>query len=100
MIVIDEFSQLSDQWFAEHAGIPGAASNDKIITSTGKRSTQRKDHMFKLAAEALLGEKERGYTNATMDAGTCSAFCMMLKFTKSECAIGMNRKNIYAALTD
>ena len=69
-MIISEVEQLSDLWFAEHAGVPGSASNDKIITSTGKRSTQRKDHMYKLTAEALLGEKEHGYTNPTMDEGT------------------------------
>jgi hypothetical protein len=69
-MIISEVEQLSDEWFAEHAGIPGASSMDKIITSTGKPSTQRKDLMYKLCAEALLGEKERGYTNPTMDEGT------------------------------
>jgi hypothetical protein len=69
-MIISMVEQLSDRWFREHAGKPGAGSNDKILTSTGKRSTQRKDHMFKLTAEALLGEKERGYTNSTMDVGT------------------------------
>jgi hypothetical protein len=69
-MIISDCVQLSDSWFQEHAGKPGAGSNDKIITSTGKRSTQRKDHLYKLTAEALLGEKERGYTNSTMDEGT------------------------------
>jgi hypothetical protein len=69
-MIISMVDQLSYEWFAEHAGKPGAGSNDKIITSTGKRSTQRKDHLYKLTAEALLGEKEHGYTNSTMDEGT------------------------------
>jgi hypothetical protein len=69
-MIISMVEQLSDRWFQEHAGKPGAGSNDKIITSTGKRSTQRKDHLYKLTAEALLGEKEHGYTNSTMDEGT------------------------------
>ena len=70
MIVEDSFPQLSELWFKNHAGIPGASSMNKIITSTGKRSTQRKDYMYKLAAESLLGVRELGYTNAAMEEGT------------------------------
>ena len=69
MIVIEDIIQLSDEWFFEHAGIPGASSMDKIITSSGKPSSQRKDLMFKLAAEKLLGVKEQGYSNQTMEEG-------------------------------
>ena len=69
-MIISDCIQLSDEWFTEHAGIPGASSMDKIITSTGKRSTQRKDYLYKLAAESLLGVREPGYTNANMDEGT------------------------------
>jgi len=69
-MIVSDCIQLSDAWFTEHAGVPGASSMDKIITSTGKRSTQRKDYMYKLAAESLLGVRESGYTNATMDEGT------------------------------
>ena len=83
-MIISDCIQLSDEWFTEHAGIPGASSMDKIITSTGKRSTQRKDYMYKLAAESLLGVREAGYTNAAMEEGTareeesrdCFAFLM------------------------
>jgi len=69
-MIISNCLQLSESWFIEHAGIPGASSMDKIITSTGKRSTQRKDYMYKLAAESMLGVRESGYTNAAMEEGT------------------------------
>jgi len=69
-MIISTVKQLSFEWFAEHAGIPGASSMDKIITSTGKPSSSRKDLIHKLTAEALLGEKEKGYTNPIMDEGT------------------------------
>ena len=69
-MIISNCVQLSDEWFTEHAGVPGASSMDKIITSTGKRSTQRKDYMYRLAAESLLGVRESGYTNAAMEEGT------------------------------
>ena len=69
-MIISDCIQLSDEWFKNHAGVPGASSMNKIITSTGKRSTQRKDYMYKLAAEALLGVRDTGYTNPIMDIGT------------------------------
>ena len=69
-MIVSDCIQLSEEWFTEHAGIPGASSMDKIITSTGKRSTQRKDYMYKLAAESMLGVRESGYTNAAMEEGT------------------------------
>ena len=69
-MIISNCLQLSESWFIEHAGIPGASSMDKIITSTGKRSTQRKDYMYRLAAESMLGVRESGYTNAAMEEGT------------------------------
>ena len=69
-MITSDCVQLSPEWFSEHAGIPGASTMDKIITSTGKPSTQRKDLMYKLCAESLLGEKEQGYSNATMEEGT------------------------------
>ena len=52
-MITSDCVQLSPEWFSEHAGIPGASTMDKIITSTGKPSTQRKDLMYKLAAEAM-----------------------------------------------
>ena len=42
MLVMDEIEQLSPKWFQEHAGIPGASSFDKIVTTKGEQSKQRK----------------------------------------------------------
>lgn len=69
MIIIDDFEQLSPEWFAEHAGKPGAASFDKIITTTGAPSKQREKLLYKLAGETLIGYMENGYTSYAMQTG-------------------------------
>lgn len=56
MIILD-VEQGSDLWFKARAGIPTASSFDKIITSTGKASTQGKAYMSKLIAEHFMGDK-------------------------------------------
>lgn len=96
-MIISDCKQLEPEWFAEHAGIPGASSMDKIITSTGKPSTQRKDLQYKLCAEALLGEKEQGYTNPAMDEGTAredeSRSMFEFMYDVEVCQVGMCYKN-------
>jgi len=69
MIIIDDIDQLSDQWFKIKAGIPSAASFDKIITSKGAPSTQRKKYLYQLAGEAIIGTKTETYTNSAMQRG-------------------------------
>ena len=56
MITLD-VEQCSDEWLAARAGIPTASCFDKIITSTGKKSTQAKTYMMKLIAEHFTKEK-------------------------------------------
>jgi putative phage-type endonuclease len=56
MIKLD-VEQLSDEWFAARCGIPSASNFDKIITSTGKKSTQADAYMNTLLAEYITGEK-------------------------------------------
>ncbi|SOB60611.1 Exonuclease [Pseudodesulfovibrio profundus] len=69
MIAVTDFEQGTPEWFAARAGVPSASCFDKIVTSKGKRSTQRKAYMFQLAGEAILGEKAESYTNAAMERG-------------------------------
>ncbi len=68
MIIID-CPQLSDAWFQEKAGVPSAGSFSKIVTTKGARSIQRKKYLYQLAAEAITGVKEQGYSNANMEEG-------------------------------
>lgn len=69
MIIID-CEQLSDKWFAEKAGVPGASNFNKIVTGKGDPSKQRQGYMYQLAAEAITGQVEQGYTNLNMEEGT------------------------------
>lgn len=70
MIVERSFQQGSPEWMAARCGSPGASSLDKIITSTGKTSTQRKQYLYKMAGEKLLGKKEESFSSPAMARGT------------------------------
>lgn len=61
--------QGTDDWFAAKCGKVGASSFNKIITSKGARSTQRKAHIYALAGEILTGKKAESYSNAHMQNG-------------------------------
>lgn len=68
MIILD-IPQQSEEWFSARCGIPSASNFKKIITSTGKPSTQAKKYMYQLAGERLLGRKEETYSNYHMERG-------------------------------
>lgn len=53
---IIQCEQNSDEWFQARLGIPTASEFSKIITSTGKASTQANDYMNRLLAEWMAGE--------------------------------------------
>jgi len=67
--IIDHCIQGSEEWFKKRVGSVGASSINKIITSTGKRSTQRKAYMYQLAGEIITGVKAESYSNANMEEG-------------------------------
>ena len=54
-MIIHPAPQGSVEWFSARAGIPTASNFDKIITATGKPSSQAEGYMFKLIAERMLG---------------------------------------------
>lgn len=62
-----DIPQGSPEWFAVKAGVPGASSFNKIITSKGEPSKQAKGYKYELAAEAITGKSE-GYSNNFMQA--------------------------------
>lgn len=68
-MIIFNCEQLSDEWFAARAGLPTASNFDKIITSKGEQSKQRKKYLHQLAGEKITGVKENGYVNAAMERG-------------------------------
>ena len=68
MIVVD-MEQGSPEWFESRLGNPGASSFDKIVTSTGKSSTQRQKYLYQLAGEIITGQKSDNYQNGYMTRG-------------------------------
>lgn len=68
MLIIN-CEQGSEQWFKEKLGKPSASNISKIITNSGKPSTQRTGYLYTLAGEILTGRQEEGYKNANMELG-------------------------------
>lgn len=61
--------QGTPEWFEARKGIPTSSEFDKIITTTGKPSTQRTKYMWKLAGQRVGGVIEEGYQSQAMIRG-------------------------------
>lgn len=62
--------QGTDEWFAARLGKWTASNFSKIVTTTGKPSTQAKTQNSILVSENILGEKqENNFTSEAMDRG-------------------------------
>jgi len=70
MKILTDLEQGSDEWLAARLGIPTASNFSKLITSTGKKSTQLDGYARTLAAETLMGKPEEGFKSGWMDRGT------------------------------
>jgi len=68
-IEIIEGLQGTPEWLAFRCGSVGASSISKIVTSTGKASTQRKGYLYQMAAETITKEKTETYSNKNMEDG-------------------------------
>jgi len=68
MIILDT-PQYSPEYWAAKAGIPSASKFSQIVTTDGSRSKQRKDLLYQLAGEAILGKAEEGYQSYAMQIG-------------------------------
>ena len=68
MIIID-CEQNSETWWKTKAGVPGASSFSKIVTSKGEPSKQAQEYLYQLAAEATTGKVEQGYQSQAMTEG-------------------------------
>jgi hypothetical protein len=64
-----EMEQRSAEWYKVRCGIPTASSFDKIITTQGKPSTQRKKYLYQLAGERLGGVVDETYQSFAMQQG-------------------------------
>lgn len=69
MILIN-CEQGSPEWFAARLGIPTASGFDKIITPTGRPSTQAEGYMNRLLAEWLMGKPVDIEKSEWMERGT------------------------------
>lgn len=67
---IIECEQGTPEWHLARRGVPTASNFSKIITSTGKRSTQREKYMYELAGEKLGAIVEETYQSFAMQRGT------------------------------
>ena len=55
-MIISQYEQRSPEWFNERLGCVTASNASKIITATGKPSTQAKAYMYQLLAEWEAGK--------------------------------------------
>jgi exodeoxyribonuclease (lambda-induced) len=53
---IHDVGQRTEEWFKLRAGIPTASEAGKLVTSTGKKSSQITDYSYQLAAELYAGK--------------------------------------------
>lgn len=66
MEIIRDIKQGTDEWMALRVGSVGASSLSKIITSTGKRSSQRKSFLYQMAAEKITKKNTETYCSKSM----------------------------------
>lgn len=68
-MVIVEGDQSTPEWNALRIGNPGASSFKKIVTTKGEPSKSRKEYLYELAGEIIIGKKQEGYSNHHMEEG-------------------------------
>ena len=61
--------QRSVEWYKVRSGVPTASEFDKIITTKGAISTQRKKYLYQLAGERLGGVVDETYQSFAMQQG-------------------------------
>jgi predicted phage-related endonuclease len=66
MVIIENIEQGTESWLTLKAGIPSASEFDKILSPTGKVSTQAEKYRNQLIGERLLGIKPEGYKSQAM----------------------------------
>ncbi len=69
MAIYHKCDQYDDKWDSLHSGIPTSSKFDKIITPTGKSSSQWKGYAHHLIAERLLRRSVNTFTSEWMARG-------------------------------
>ncbi len=68
-MIVHDVIQGTQEWLALRAGIPTASCFDKILTPTGKASTQAIKYMHQLLAERMMGHPVTEFVSTWMDRG-------------------------------
>lgn len=63
-MIVHDVVQGSPEWFACHIGLPTASAFDRIITPTGKPSTQADGYANELLAEMMAGEPLESFSGS------------------------------------
>lgn len=61
--------QRTDEWYEARLGIPTASSFSKLITASGKPSSQAQTYINQLIAEKVTGKRPETYTSEAMSRG-------------------------------
>jgi hypothetical protein len=69
MYTIKNVTQGENDWFMSRVGLWTASNFSKLITSTGKESTQAKTHNMKLVAESILNKPMETFKSDAMERG-------------------------------
>lgn len=69
MQIIKGIDQGSEEWLKLRLGVATASNFDKIITPTGKESTQFEKYALELATQTLVSEPDSSYKNEAMQRG-------------------------------
>lgn len=70
MILLNDFQQGSAEWMMARLGIPTASQFERIITPTGKPSSQVDKYAHQLIAEQLLGAPLEDASSGFLERGT------------------------------
>lgn len=69
MQIIKGIDQGSEEWLRLRLGVATASNFDKIITPTGKESTQFEKYALELATQTLVSEPDSTFKNEAMQRG-------------------------------
>lgn len=69
-MVIHDVIQGTTEWLALRAGIPTASCFDRIVTKSGKPSTQAEKYLHRLLAERIMGHPVTEFVSAHMARGS------------------------------
>lgn len=69
-MIIEDVTQRSPEWERLRLGTVTASEMSRIVTSTGKDSTQADAYMRRKVAEYFTGRSENGYKSSYMEQGT------------------------------